>query len=99
MLDEQLRWLFWDADFASVDPEVHADGVIARVLEHGRLADVALIRARYGDARIHAFFRAAPHPEISGPTRALWRVILDAKDEEWPTSPDFRMASAALWPT
>jgi hypothetical protein len=90
--------LFWDADFDAVDPDAHADGVIARVLEHGRLDDVRLVRARYGDARILAFFRGAPHPEISGPTRALWRLVLGAGDEVWPISPDFRRSSDGLWP-
>lgn len=81
----------------SVDLARDADYVIARVVEHGALADVKWVVRRYGLARIHAFFRDAAHPEISGRTRRFWRAFFDADEETWSEPPSFRRASGALW--
>jgi hypothetical protein len=72
--------------------------VLTRVLERGRMIDVEWCIRRYGLEGIRAFFRRAPHPEISDRTARFWRVVLREEDQAWPKAPSFRQASAALWP-
>lgn len=96
-LPESLRWLFWDVDFDSLDVEAHADAILARVLENGRLADVRNLVRIYGTPRIHRFFREVPHPLVSPRTRAFWRAFFDAENETWATAPSFRTSNAAPW--
>jgi hypothetical protein len=92
-----LRPLFWEVDFASVDVRRHADFILARVLESGRLDDVRWLVATYGMKRIHRFFKDVGHPEISPPTIALWRAMLQSKDEKWAAPPDWRRNSNVPW--
>ncbi len=91
---DSLRWLLWDLDADRVDLEAHADALLGRVLENGRLRDVRLVLDLYGEARILEFFRAGGHPLLSERTRSFWRAFFGA-DEEWPAPPDFRSPSAA----
>ena len=71
VLPESMRWLFWDVDFDDLDIEAHADAILARVLEGGRLEDVRVLLSFYGTDRIHRFFRDVAHPLISDRTRAF----------------------------
>jgi len=96
-LEEGMRWLFWDLDFDALDVDEHADAILPRVLESGRLEDVRAILALYGPERIHRFFREVAHPLIGERTRAFWRAFFDAENEPWPTPPDFRTHDAAPW--
>lgn len=72
--------------------------VIARVLERGRLADVAICVRTYGLGRIHRFFRDEGDPELTPRTIALWRLVLGAREEPWATSPRSRLTNVAPWP-
>jgi hypothetical protein len=92
-----LRPLFWEVAFDRLDVERHADSILARVLESGRMDDVRWLVATYGMDRIHRFFREVGHPEISPPTIALWRAILRAEDEPWAGPPDWRKNSNVPW--
>jgi hypothetical protein len=96
-LPRSLRPLFWEVDFDRLDERKHADSILARVLELGRIADVKWLVATYGWKRIHRFFREVGHPEISTRTTALWRAILRAEDEEWAHPPDWRSRSNVPW--
>ncbi len=96
-LPESLRWIFWDVDFDALRLDDHADAILARVLEHGRLADVREVLSIYGPARIHRFFREVAHPLISPKTRAFWRAFFDAENEPWAMPPAFRTSNAAPW--
>lgn len=96
-LPPSLRWLFWDLDVASIDPEAHADAVLARVLEAGRLEDVRLVIDLYGLDRIHRFFREVGHPNISERTRQFWRAFFHAEEESWASPAAFRRSSSAPW--
>src|SRR5262245_5415585 len=96
-LPEALRWLFWDLDFDALDIEEHADAILARVLEHGRLEDVRVVLAIFGQERVHAFFRDVAHPLISARTRTFWRAFFHAENESWATPPAFRTSSPAPW--
>jgi hypothetical protein len=68
-----MRWLFWDVDFDSLDPDTQTNAILPRVLENGRLQDVRDLLAIYDKERIHAFFREVAHPLISDRTRTFWR--------------------------
>ena len=92
-----MRWIFWDVDFDALDTQAHADAVIPRVLENGRLVDVRALLDLYGAERIHRFFREVAHPLISERTRAFWRAFFGAEDEGWATPQPFRTSSAAPW--
>lgn len=96
-LPESLRWLFWDVDFDSLDPETQTNAILPRVLENGRLQDVRDLLGIYGKERIHAFFREVAHPLISQRTRTFWRAYFRAENEPWATAPSFRTNSAAPW--
>lgn len=96
-LPESLRWIFWDVDFDALELETHADAILARVLELGRLEDVRTLFSIYGAPRIHRFFHDLAHPLISARTRAFWRAFLEAEDESWALPPTFRANSAAPW--
>jgi hypothetical protein len=92
------RWLFWDVDPAAVDPRRDAGFVIARVLEHGRLADVQWLMRVVGTARIHAFFKNEGSAELSRATVALWRAYFDAEGDTWVDVQQFRGHSSLPWP-
>ena len=94
-LPEQIRWLFWEHDFDALDQERHADTILARVLEHGRMRDVRWVIDAYGMERIHRFLRDVGHPELGGPTIAFWRAVLGAEDEAWAEPPAWRSDSSA----
>jgi hypothetical protein len=96
-LPDSMRWIFWDVDFDSLDLEIHADAILARVLEHGRLQDVRAIADLYGTERIHDFFRRGALSVVTERTRSFWRAFFDARDEPWPNPPDFRNSSSAPW--
>jgi len=96
-LPNELRWLFWEMDFESLDPERHADSILARVLERGRMAEVRWAIGYYGMSRIHRFFREVGHPELSDRTVAFWRAVFKAEDETWASPPAWRRNSSAPW--
>lgn len=96
-LPSKLHWLFWELDFARLDPARHADTILARILERGGMSEVRWAIHRYGMERIHRFFREPGHPELSPRTIAFWRAVLKAEDEKWATSPTWRKSSSAPW--
>ena len=96
-LPESVRWLFWDVDFDALDVEQHADAILPRVLESGRLEDVRVVLSIYGSPRVHRFFREVAHPLITERTRTFWRAFFDAENEPWATPPSFRTSNAAPW--
>ena len=93
------RWLFWNVDLRRIDLARDADGIIARVVERGRLVDVKWLVGAYGLARLHAFFRAAAHVEVSDKTVAFWRAFFHAENEPWAKPPAWRKSNAAPWVT
>ena len=94
---EEVRWLFWEAQFDAIDLDRDADYVLARILEHGRLVDVQWLLKQYGSDRIRQFFREVGHPELSARTIAFWRALFGAEEETWQSPPSFRKSSAAPW--
>jgi hypothetical protein len=96
-LPRSLAWLFPEVDLAQIDADRDTSFILARVLERGRMTDVEWCTRRYGMGGIRAFFRRAPHPEISDRTARFWQVVLNEENDAWPKAPSFRRASATLW--
>ena len=96
-LPEQVRWLFWEADFDRLERERDADYVIGRIVESGRFEDVRWLIDAYGLPRIHEFFRDVGHTEISERTIRFWRALLGAREELWREPPAWRRNSSAPW--
>ena len=95
---KSVWWLFPDADPRTLDTAQHARGIIPRILERGRLADVAWLLRTYGEDGVHAFLRDVGSPELSPRTLAFWRAYFRAREERWPEPPSFRTNNAAPWP-
>ena len=96
-LPATLRPLFWEVAFDRLDAHKHADSILARILEFGRMDDVRWLVATYGWERIHRFFREVGHPEISRRTTLFWRAILNAEKETWASPPAWRQSSNVPW--
>jgi hypothetical protein len=96
-LPQHLRWLFWDVQFRALDASRDANFILPRVLEAGRLRDVAWLVRHYGLQRIHKFLREVGHTELSQRTVAFWRVLFNAKEEPWASPPAWRRSSGAPW--
>lgn len=93
----QREWLFWEADLAGIDLDRHAEYVLVRVLERGRLDDVRWLLRQYGVERVRALFRSKAHPELSTRTRQFWKTFLGEGEQPWPTLPAWRTNSSAPW--
>ncbi|MCG8558031.1 MAG: hypothetical protein MJD61_22505 [Proteobacteria bacterium] len=96
---EEHHWVFWDVDPSEIDLEGDSTYVIARVLEKGRMAEVRWLMRTYGLSSIHRVLATAANPELSPRTLAMWRVVLDAKDEPWANPPAWRQRSSIPWPS
>jgi hypothetical protein len=97
-LPRSLAWLFPEADPSAIEVDRDARYVLARVLEFGRMRDVAWCVRHYGYDRIHTFFRSEGDPSLTPKTVALWRLVLDARDESWAQSRRSRLRKLAPWP-
>lgn len=97
ILPDDVSWLFWETDPASLDTERHADHILARVLEFGGLAEVRWLMSQYGLERIHTFFRSVGHPELSPRTIQFWRVVFQAENEPWASPPAWRQSNSSSW--
>jgi len=94
---EQHRWVFWDVDASALDTTRHADTIVPRVLEFGRLAEVRWLLDVYGDEGIHRFLRDVGHTELSDRTLRFWRLYLHAEDEAWADPSGWRRSSGGPW--
>jgi hypothetical protein len=82
-LPDEVHWLFWETDAGRVDTEAHAEFVMARVLEFGRMSEVRWLLRTYGRERLHAFLREVGHPELTSRTLDFWHAAFAAEDEVW----------------
>ncbi|MBI4702286.1 MAG: hypothetical protein HY744_14265 [Deltaproteobacteria bacterium] len=69
--------LFDDVRLESIEPERHADFVIARVLERGTLDSVVALVGYYGRDRIRRFFLDGGALQLSRRTVPLWAALLE----------------------
>jgi hypothetical protein len=96
-LADQLKLLFWDVDFETLEVARDVDFILPRVLEFGRLEDIAWLVESYGFDRIHEFLRDCGHAELSARTVTFWRNFFDAREEPWASPPAWRRNSSAPW--
>jgi hypothetical protein len=85
-LPEDLRKLFWDTDFDSVDLTEHRNFVIRRVLEHGDWETLKWLRATVGDQVIREWFLTKRGGGLDPRRLRFWGRILDlpeAEVDEW----------------
>ncbi|MBN1608497.1 MAG: hypothetical protein JW940_17830 [Polyangiaceae bacterium] len=61
----ELFRVLWDLDAEALDVTTDAESIIARVLEHGGLAEIEVLIELYGLVRIHRSLRATAHPIVS----------------------------------
>lgn len=80
MLPDFLKPLFWDADFAALDPARHRDYMIGRILEYGDVAETRWMRTTYTREEIARVLRQARW--LSPRSAAYWSLILDVPPEE-----------------
>jgi uncharacterized protein DUF6922 len=73
---EEDRALFWDAQPGTIDPEIHAPYVIARILGLGNLAQVRALENYYGRDRLRAFFLDGGLRQVDAQTASFWLLIL-----------------------
>ncbi len=79
--------LFHDTRVQDIDPQAHAEFVIARVLDRGTLASVGALLRYYGRERIREFLRKGGTGRVSRRTVPLWAAFLQiAPDECTPRS-------------
>ena len=93
---DAMQWLFWDVELAQLDVNAHADYILGRVLERGRIDDVSWALRFYGERRIHSFLRERPRAELSARTLAFWRAFF-REEHPWPTLPAWRGNSSEPW--
>ena len=74
---EDRTALFDDVRFESIEPERHADFVIARVLDRGTLDSVAALVRYYGRDRLRRFFLEGGALQLSRRTVPLWAALLE----------------------
>ncbi len=96
-LPRRLRRLFWEARPARIDPDRHADYVLARVLEFGGEMGVRWLVRHYGLDHIHRFLATSARPELTPRTLSFWRAVFHAENETWRAPPAFRRNSSAFW--
>lgn len=93
---DTMHWLFWDVDLEQLEVERHAEYILSRVLDRGRIDDVSWALQTYGEDRIHAFLCERPRAELSPRTLAFWRAFF-REEQPWPTRPSSRQISSAPW--
>lgn len=93
----ELGWLFWELDPDELDLGRDETYVLARVLEHGGLAEVRWAIGHYGRDAIHRMLRDVGHSELSDRTLAFWRAVFGAQEETWATPPAWRKSSSVPW--
>lgn len=76
ILDE-ASVLFEDIRLAELDPQRHADFIIARVLDRGSLASIRALFRMYGRETIRDFFTRGGVLQLSRRTVPLWTAFFD----------------------
>jgi hypothetical protein len=88
--------LFWDVDVATLDPELHEDFIVGRVLVEGDWTCVRALRRKLGDARLAAFVQRAGRRRLDRRTRRFFQTVLDLPDDQCETTSSTN-ASALLY--
>jgi hypothetical protein len=81
----KLPKLFWDVDVAQLDPELHEDFMLGRLLNEGDWEVVQALRSALGDEGLAAFVRRAGR-RLDRRTRRFLEVVLEIPPEPCTTT-------------
>lgn len=73
MIPTHVRFLFWDIDVATLDPNGHPRYTIERVLEHGDEDDVAWLLRVFTEEQIRTVLRGRHH--LSPRSANFWTLV------------------------
>jgi hypothetical protein len=94
-LPDNLKTLFWECDFASLDLHQYRNFVIRRILDRGNWDAITWLRRALGDTAIKDWFLAKHGSGLDARKLRFWEVILDmpkADVDEW-----VRRARVSTW--
>lgn len=92
-LPASLAPFFQEYRFASLDPDVHAELVIERVLAFGNREEVRWLLKRYGRDRVRTWLAGPGARRLPRRRYGLWAVLLEGAEN----SPA-RQSDAVAWP-
>jgi hypothetical protein len=82
----ELKSLFWDCDFATVNMEEHHNFIIRRILDRGDWDNITWLRHNLGDAAIRDWFLSKAGGGLDPRKLRFWGLILDLPEQsvdEW----------------
>ena len=91
---EFLSALFWDTDLAAVDPAVHGDFILGRILSAGCLDALRWARNEFGDDAIRDWIVRHEGRQLSAPQLRVWEAVIGLpgeKVERWLKTPERRI--------
>lgn len=91
----ESRHLFWDVDPAGLDPQLHADFIVGRVLSKGSWSALRALRDEVGDGVLRDFVQRAPH-RLDRRSLQFFLVVLGTDASPCTTKPS-RPSSAPLF--
>lgn len=94
-LPQDLKTLFWDTDFDTVDLEKHRNFIIRRVLDRGDWQAISWLRKTVGDTVIRDWFLAKNGGGLDPRRLRFWGLILNLpahEVDEW-----VRQARQSIW--
>lgn len=94
-LPSDMRWLFPEYDFVTIDLEHHAGVIIERVLERGSWEQLRWLFDTYSESRVADWVKQHGFRLLSRHSFALWRLSLGIKDY---TAPEWAQEAKAFEP-
>ena len=85
VLDDS-KHLFWDIDASTLDPKLHEDFVLGRVLSLGNICAVKCVIEEVGLEVVRDFVLRAPH-RLDRRSRRFFEVICSIQDSTCTTKP------------
>lgn len=85
-LPGELKPLFWDCDFGTLDLKAHRNYIIRRILDRGDSRSLAWLRETLGDDTIREWILAKKGGGLDPPKLRFWELILDLPSDvvdEW----------------
>jgi hypothetical protein len=89
--------LFWDIDRNTLDPQLHEDFILGRVLTLGNERAVKAIIAEVGLEALQDFVLRAPH-RLDRRSRRFFEVVLSVHESSCTTKPSRPIISPLYWP-
>ncbi len=85
--------LFHDTRVDQIEPVLHAEFVVTRVLDRGTLRSVSALLKYYGRDRVRDILVDGGLARISKRTAPLWIAFLQLTPEECASKPSLRLSS------